>query len=114
MSDQEKPHKEQPAQIAVRSHLKSSGFFPSVYAQQVAIQPVREEILLSFFEIVPPLLLSPSEEDLHRLESEGIPAECVAKVVVSKRVFLEIAELFGQTASRMQAEEPGQQNVNKP
>lgn len=115
MSDQEKQHKTPPTQIAVKSHLRYSGFFPSVYAQHVAIQPIREEVLLSFFEITLPLILSPTKEDLSRLESEGVPAECVAKVVVSKRVFLEIADLFGQTASRMQTEESSQQNtINEP
>lgn len=111
MSDQENqpdPYEMRP--VAVRSRLKSSGFFPSVYAHHISVQPIRDEVLLSFFEVAPPLLQAPTEEDVRQLENEGVPAECVAKVVVSRRVFLEMAELLNRMTNLVQAGQPNQLN----
>jgi hypothetical protein len=55
----------------------------SKYAHQMVVQTLETEVILSFFEVIPPLMLG-SEEEQQKLAAAGIKAECVAKIIFSK------------------------------
>ncbi len=56
---------------------------PGRYVHHLLIQPGENEMILSFFEVVPPLLIG-SEEERRLTLREGIRAECVARIIVAK------------------------------
>ncbi len=54
------------------------------YANNVVIQHSKNEFVISFFEILPPLLLgSPQEVQAQLQQMRTIHAECVARIVMS-------------------------------
>ncbi|MGH9755071.1 MAG: hypothetical protein ACREA2_20020 [Blastocatellia bacterium] len=77
-----------------------SDVLPSVYAQHMAIQTGADEVVLSSFEVFPPLNISGPEE-LEAIRQEGVPAECVARVTVSKKRFIEFANLYHNIAEQL-------------
>ena len=56
----------------------------SKYAHQMVVQTLENEVILSFFEVVPPLMLG-TEEEQEKLAAAGIKAECVAKIIFAKK-----------------------------
>ena len=69
------------------------------YAQQLMVQPVENEVVLSFFEVVPPIMLGTPEERMAVL-AKGVQAICVARIVIANnrypdfvRAMTEIMEL---------------------
>ena len=55
----------------------------SRYAHHLVIQSTDQEVILSFFELKPPIVLG-SEEVQRAALKDGITAECVARVIVAK------------------------------
>jgi hypothetical protein len=53
------------------------------YAHQMVVQTLENEVILSFFEVVPPFVLG-SDEDQEKLAAAGIRAECVARIIFAK------------------------------
>jgi hypothetical protein len=53
------------------------------YAHQMVVQTMESEVILSFFEVIPPLLLGTPEQQKELIE-HGIKAECVARIIVPK------------------------------
>lgn len=79
---------------------------PSVYASNILIQPLEHEVLISFYEMQPPILPGVNEaENLAILRKVGLRADCVAKVTISKQRFEGFANAFRQAASDMKAAE---------
>jgi hypothetical protein len=78
-----------------------SNFVPSVYAQFMAIQPTPDGVLLSFFEAVPPIIQDTTPEVLEELKRQGVKAECVARITVSKNRFLEFAKVVKDVSAKM-------------
>jgi hypothetical protein len=61
------------------------------------------EVLLSFFEIVPPLILGDAEERQRKIEAvKEVTARCVARIALSGERFQEVAATM---ASRAKLEE---------
>jgi hypothetical protein len=55
----------------------------SRYATNLVVQHAEHEFYISFFEIMPPLVLGAPEERKAKLEEiESVRAECVARVIV--------------------------------
>lgn len=53
------------------------------YANNVIVQHTDEEFIISFFEILPPVLLGSREEVKEKFEEiKKIPANCVARIIV--------------------------------
>lgn len=73
-------------------------FIPSTYAQHVLLQTGPDEVIISFYEADFPILLSPTDQDVERIKKQGIDAECVARVVMPKGRFLEVAKAFNHIA----------------
>lgn len=48
------------------------GRMPSVYAHHMLIQPGEQEVVISFFEVTPPLILSDNEDQLKHLRSGAL------------------------------------------
>jgi hypothetical protein len=56
----------------------------SRYVSNLVVQHTEHEFIISFFEILPPLLLGTPEEQQARLtRMNAIQAECVARIIVS-------------------------------
>jgi len=55
----------------------------SRYAHQMTVQGAENEVVLSFFEIIPPLLAGSAEEQTATLQ-KGVRAECVARITIAK------------------------------
>lgn len=56
----------------------------SRYATNMTIQPGENEFIISFFEVIPPMLLGTPEERARKIKSlKEVRAECVARVIVA-------------------------------
>lgn len=61
---------------------------PSVVANEMIIQPIADGVLLSFFEVIPPLLpTNPTTEQMENIRQAGVVAECVSRVFVPNSKF---------------------------
>ena len=68
-------------QFQIRFRLPTK--FPSVVAQYISVQPDVDGVLLSFFELIPPMIPDDiTDEQLKTLQAAGVPAECVSKVYI--------------------------------
>lgn len=94
-----KPQKTAPAETQININFNAPVDMPSVYATNVIIQPMEFEVLVSFYEIQPPLLMGPEAENLAILQESGMRADCVAKVIISKQRFEVFADLMKQMAT---------------
>jgi hypothetical protein len=56
----------------------------SRYASNLVVQHTQHEFIISFFEVLPPILLGLPEERQTQLEQiESVQAQCVARIVVA-------------------------------
>lgn len=80
---------------------------PSVFATNILVQQMEHEVLVSFYEIQPPLLLPGSNEaeNLAILKKTGMRADCVAKVIIAKQRFGAFADVMKQFATAIKAAE---------
>ncbi len=102
--------------VQVPLRLRVSGRFPSVYAHILSVYPSDHEVLLSFFEVIPPAISPQNPEQMKMLEDTGINAECVARVTIASERFLTFVDTMNQIADRMrphfQAIEEGESNAD--
>lgn len=87
-------------QINLPIRMNMSTVLPSVYAHHIAVQTSVDEVVVSFFEVFMPLNIS-GQEELEAIQRAGVPAECVARVTVSRRRFLEFASLLSNIAEQL-------------
>jgi|GEM_PF-743873 len=74
---------ERSTQVNVPIEWHVSDDIKSIYASNVVVQPGQHEIILSLFEIRPPILTGTPEENRAKIEQIGtIRAECVGRIVV--------------------------------
>jgi hypothetical protein len=66
----------------------------SRYAHHLIVQPNENEVILSFFEVIPPLLLGNPEEQLEILK-KGVRADCVARITVAKSRYPDFVRAMG-------------------
>ncbi len=78
---------------------------PSVYATHFFVQETPDEVVLSFFELVHPILLTEEGEEraaeIEMLRERGVIAECVSRVTVAKHKFPMFAQVMAATAERI-------------
>ncbi len=84
MPDNQEPP---PDSVQVKLSFRVPQRMPSLYAHHMMIQPGEHEVLLSFFEIVPPAVSFENEEQLKKLQDVGVSAECVARITIAKDRF---------------------------
>lgn len=68
---------------------------PVRYTNQVTVQPVEDQLLLSFFVIVPPMALGTPEEVFEQLSKvESIVPECFSRVLLSQQTTEKLIEIL--------------------
>jgi hypothetical protein len=63
------------------------------------VQAGEEEVTLSFFEIVPPLVIAETKEQMEILREQGISADCIARITIAKNRFPSFVEAIKENAS---------------
>lgn len=114
MSEKEEPTST-PESANFKINFRIPGRMPSVYAHHMLIQPGEQEVLISFFELIPPVMLGDNEAQLKLLQETGIAAECVSRITVAKSRFQGFAAAMQQIASLISSEvseEKGQENAD--
>jgi len=103
------PAQEEQLQISFNVPIE----MPSVYATNIVLQQMEYEVLVSFYEIQPPLLLPESNEaeNLAILKKTGMRADCVAKVIISKERFGAFADVMRQLAATIKAADKRNENA---
>jgi len=65
------------------------------YATNIAIQRTDYEYILSFFEVLPPLIIgTPKEVEIQLGTLRHAPTRCVARIVIARGRVKEIADLL--------------------
>ncbi|HMS40247.1 MAG TPA: hypothetical protein PKE69_08480 [Pyrinomonadaceae bacterium] len=102
--------------VTVKINFRIPSRMPSVYAHHMFIQPDESEVVLSFFEIVNPVVPPEKEEQyIKMLQETGIQAECVARVTVANSRFPRFVSAMVKVAENLQAIEnqhKGESNAN--
>ena len=73
----------------VKVNFRIPARMPSLYAHHMFVQPIQNEVVLSFFEIVPPPPLVGVSPDvqLKALQESGVVADCVARITIAAPMF---------------------------
>lgn len=68
----------------VKLNMRIPTRMPSVIAHHLTIQPSEDGVLLSFYEVIPPVIRGeiPSQDEIKRIKETGVTAECVSKVFI--------------------------------
>ena len=103
------PAQEEQVQISFNVPIE----MPSVYATNIVLQQMEYEVLVSFYEIQPPLLLAGSNEaeNLAILKKTGMRADCVAKIIISKQRFGAFVDVMKQLATTIKTAEKKAENA---
>ena len=107
-------------QEQVRVNFRFPVRMPSLYAHHMLVQEAEHEVVLSFFETVPPIFLAePTEAREARvkmIKEEGINADCIARISIAKARYPSFAEAIQETLNRIQqaksAPEPNADTTN--
>lgn len=92
--------------VQVRLNFRVPPRMPSVYAHHMLVQPGEFEVVLSFFEVVAPIVVEKMDpEQLKALQDAGVVAECVAKVTIAKDRFRLFTEALREAAERFTPDE---------
>ena len=89
--------------VAVPLHWQSEPQVPVLFANQVALQ-VLEDQLVIMFGIVKQPLQPPTEELTARLKIEGLPVVPVAQVVMGRHKVKELIEAFTDLERQLNAQ----------
>ncbi len=80
------------------------------YANSFVVQHTDDAFILSFFEIIPPLLVGSPEEQRAQIEGvESVPANCVARIIVSPKGMKMLVEIFQTNLDRFLSK-PGEED----
>jgi hypothetical protein len=83
-------------------------FFPegltSRFVNNVVVQHQNDSFIISFFEVIPPLILGDTEEERERILNSinSVKAECVARLIVSPQKMEEIIAAMSQNLQNYQ------------
>ena len=99
-------------EIEVPVHLEANNFIPPILVQHMVIQGTTDNVLVSFFESVPPIVFNPDQEEVERLKQKGYAASCVARIAIPASRFSEFAKVFAAVARLPLAEESEVSNAN--
>jgi len=64
-----------------------------LWASNFSIQHSAREFVLTFFQVAPPLLIEPTEEELKAIAVEGIRAKAVARIALTPAALQELIEV---------------------
>ncbi len=79
-------------------HFNMPVGMPSRYATNVLLQAGSDEVIISFFEAQPPLVMTDDPQAIEMLKKTGIRADCVSKIVVPKSKFLGFSQAIAEMA----------------
>jgi hypothetical protein len=86
---------EKKAQAQLRIEWEVPPGMPAAYANNLVVQHAPTEFVLSFFQIIVPIIVGEPEEVAQRLQAIGtVRPECVARVVVPKEKMKEFVTLM--------------------
>jgi hypothetical protein len=106
MIEETKNQSESPEAITLKINFRIPGRMPSVYAHHLLVHPGENEVSISFFEVVPPLMTADTREDqIKLLQETGLIADCVSRVLVSKNRFPSFVNAMQQVLEQITAEE---------
>jgi hypothetical protein len=88
-------------QIQMSVHFNVPPNMPALSAQNAVVQMGEDEALISFFNVIPPMIPDASPESLERAQREGAIGLCVARIVMSRKRFLEFVGAAQQIALAM-------------
>lgn len=91
--------KEQTVELQIKFRIPQK--LPSVIAHEMVVQPGADGVLLSFFEVQPPIIPPGiTAEQINLMQQAGVTAECVSKVFVPHSKFEDFVNaLSGVSAS---------------
>lgn len=93
-------------QVSIEWHIP--GGIVTRYATNMVVQHSEQEFILSFFELLPPIILGTPQE-LEKLETmSSVQAECIARIIVSAGRMPKFIEVLQQTLERVAAKQEGQ------
>jgi len=93
-------------QVSIEWHIPEGTV--SRYATNMVVQHSEQEFILSFFELLPPIILG-SPQELEKLEMmSSVRAECIARVIVSTERIPKFIQVLQQTLERVVAKQEGQ------
>jgi hypothetical protein len=93
-----------PDSIQVKVSFRVPQRMPSLYAHHMMIQPGEHEVLLSFFEVLPPPSFGPDEEAIKKIQEVGVVAECVARITIAKDRFPSFARAMHGILEALEAQ----------
>jgi len=77
------------------------------YATNIVVQNTNNEYILSFFEIYPPLILGPAEDQYRQAkELKSVPARCVARIIVSPTNMKDFLKVIQDHINKQLAKQP--------
>jgi hypothetical protein len=101
--------------VQVKLNFRVPPRMPSVYAHHMLVQPGEFEVVLSFFEVVAPIVVEQMDPEQRKaLLDAGVVAECVAKVTIAKDRFRLFADALREAADRFTPVEGTQADANNP
>ena len=78
---QESQSKEMKIELPIEYYVPET--IVSHYATTLAVQHAEHEFIVSFFEIMPPLILGPDKDEQVR-NLDSVRAVCVARIIIAK------------------------------
>lgn len=85
---------------------------PSVYSTNIVVQTLEHEVLISFYEIQPPLLIGGTpEQNLAFIKKTGLRADCVSRITIAKGRLETFADVFRKAVNDMKALEKQEKNA---
>ena len=96
-----------PQGMAMRLKFEWPGDVMSRYATNFVSQHTRDEFVLSFYEVLQPILVGTPESNKQQLEEMGsVPAHCVARIILSPSGMTQLIDILQRNqASFVEAQE---------
>jgi uncharacterized protein YaaW (UPF0174 family) len=86
-------------------NFKHSNNVPLQYANHAAVSIAEHEVVISFFQSAIAFERQTDGEQINRLLENGIDAECIARIVVSKSFYTLLAELLQRNLPKFDKEQ---------
>lgn len=81
---------------------------PAAYANNLVIQQTPTEVVLSFYQVIPPVIVGPADEVEQKLHGMKIvTADLVARIAVSHSKMREFADVITRNLTRDHEQEVG-------
>lgn len=118
---EEEPEIESGEENEVRIIFRVPARMPSVYATHFFVQETQDEFVLSFYELVHPMIhpnAPPEQQTIMKqaIKENGVFAECVSRITVAKHKLPSFAEAMNTASDRfvqsIEALEQEKENAN--